>query len=84
MMKEKSAKLKPCPFCGGEAEIKKCGIICDEAYVVVCKECKVRTRMEFINRPKIDEEKTEKTAEDFEKDAMKAAADKWNRRVHND
>ncbi len=77
-------KLERCPFCGGEAEIKKCGIICDEAYVVVCKECHVRTRMEFINRPKIDEEKPEKTAEDFEKDAMKAAADKWNRRVHND
>ena len=43
-------KLKPCPFCGGEAEVKKLGVICDEGYAVVCKECKARTKMTFIEK----------------------------------
>lgn len=77
-------KLERCPFCGGEAEMKKCGIICDEAYVVVCKECHVRTRMEFINRPKARlEEKKAFVQKQAEEDAKKAAAGTWNRRASN-
>ena len=77
-----SIDLKRCPFCGGEAEITKCGIICDEAYVVVCKECKARTRMEFVYKPKVDEA-TDKTKDDFIREAREASVKKWNRRASN-
>ena len=33
-------KLKPCPFCGGEAEIQ---VDYDRVVFVICKNCKART-----------------------------------------
>ena len=35
---ELNYELKPCPFCGGEAEIKKTTQCLTEAYSVVCKD----------------------------------------------
>lgn len=38
-------KLKPCPFCGGEAEIKRyVGFGFEQAYVE-CANCETRTKM---------------------------------------
>lgn len=66
--------LKSCPFCGGEAEMKKLGIICDEGYGVVCSKCKARTTLFFVSKadaePEVLRERT-----------MKLAADKWNTRA---
>lgn len=39
-------KLKPCPFCGGKAEIKRCvgfGFGIEQAYVE-CTRCKAQTK----------------------------------------
>lgn len=33
------AELKPCPFCGGKAKIRKAG---KDGYCVVCSECGAR------------------------------------------
>ena len=38
-------KLKPCPFCGGEAEVHFQSVYTDDAVCVVCAECKARTRL---------------------------------------
>lgn len=38
-------KLKPCPFCGGKAEIKRyVGFAFEQAYVE-CTSCEVQTKM---------------------------------------
>ena len=39
-----SIKLKPCPFCGGEAEIKEHNQCFSTAYSVVCKDKNCRGR----------------------------------------
>ena len=67
------AELKPCPFCGGEAELKKymCSLGNDGYYVVECKICgakgKAIRNTSFIS-------------ENDEKRAIEA----WNRRADND
>ena len=38
-------ELKPCPFCGGEAEFRTFDTICN----VQCKECHIGTRFEHID-----------------------------------
>ena len=43
-------QLKPCPFCGGEAEFNIIDNICN----IVCKECHIGTRYERVD----DYEKT--------------------------
>lgn len=65
------SELKRCPFCGGEAEVKKCGVICDAAYIVVCKECKTRTRLSFVEKDSAEES------------ARREAEERWNRRTGN-
>ena len=39
------SELKPCPFCGGEAEFSIFDNICN----VVCKECRIGTRYEHVS-----------------------------------
>ena len=58
-------KLKPCPFCGGEAALHKIAFFKHEAYVR-CKTCGVRT-LEFSSA----------TMEDAKLKAIEA----WNRRA---
>ena len=76
MMTEKSVKLKPCPFCGGEAELKKLGVICDEGYAVVCKECKARTKLTFIEKPGKDAK-----LDSFRRIAKAKLIRQWNMRA---
>lgn len=63
-------KLKPCPFCGGEAYIKiKSFDVFIHGAVVECSKCKARTK---LVEPSMDY-----TAKD-------KAAELWNRRVENE
>lgn len=41
---ELNYELKPCPFCGGEAKIKKTQHILADTYSVVCKDKECRGR----------------------------------------
>ena len=74
--------LKNCPFCGGEAEIRKAFILLDEARIVRCSACLCHTPSIPINHPKIGyggklDESTRYTAEQAEA----KAAELWNTRI---
>lgn len=43
--------LKPCPFCGGEAELKDGNLYCDKTFYVKCKNCKAMTDRTLVNHP---------------------------------
>lgn len=72
--KQMSDKLKPCPFCGGEAEIKNFDGYHRYANGVVdfiqCKKCGGRTREYYTHI---------KTEIDMRQEAIKA----WNRRTND-
>lgn len=80
-------ELKPCPFCGGKAEIIDCNVYADKAKKIRCTGCKVYTPPILINHPayssktypKLDES-TRYTAEQ----AAEKTAEHWNRRVKDE
>ncbi len=74
--------LKKCPFCGGEAEIKKTYVVLDEARRTRCKVCGITTPPVLINHPKMGaggvlDESTRYTVEQAER----KAAQLWNARA---
>lgn len=44
----KEIKLKPCPFCGGEAELKQ---DCRNGYKLKCKNCLVAFKQKVLRQP---------------------------------
>lgn len=62
-------KLKPCPFCGGEAEISKEQFDDKDTSYVMCKKCAARGEFFFVSAKYASNEK-----------AVKA----WNRRTSDD
>jgi len=81
--KDTKKKLAGCPCCGGEAEFRECYVYLDNAIIVKCKECGLRTAPVLIDHPKMSgalrgpDESTRLTKEQAEE----AAAERWNRRV---
>lgn len=74
--------LKPCPFCGGEAEIVIGNVYCDKCCFVRCTICRCKTKLVIIDHPSITytgelDESTRYTSEK----AARIASDLWNRRV---
>ena len=73
MFKKKKLELKPCPFCGGKAELRK-GEISD-ILQISCTECKAQTEKTAFNYPLPDGKVvTEDTA-------ISCLVWIWNRRV---
>lgn len=76
-------ELKPCPFCGGKAEMITGNIYCDKCYhYVECTICHSKTTFVIIEYPSINckgelDESTRYASEQ----AAKIAADTWNRRA---
>ena len=75
-------ELKKCPFCGGEAEIKKTHVLLEEARRVQCTVCNASTLPVLINHPKMGgggklDESTRYTAEQAEE----KVAELWNARA---
>lgn len=69
-MKKIKIDLKPCPFCGGDAEMKQCESP-KNFYFVTCVKCHCMTDVFMLNR-------TENTGVEN----IKANADMWNRRAN--
>ena len=61
-------KLKPCPFCGGEARLRKHQKL-EHTWYVQCKNCGIRT----VNSVQVPYESWKNT--------MKYPVDQWNTRV---
>ena len=59
-------KLKPCPFCGGEAELR----YADNYYWVECKKCRTRSDEECVESFDRGHQKT-----------IDVLAEMWNRRT---
>lgn len=45
----KETTLKPCPFCGGEAELRRTTVYLDGAVQIHCTQCNVHTPKRLIN-----------------------------------
>lgn len=76
------AKLLPCPFCGGEAAVKRGAVYFNFRVWVSCKKCNANT-VPFLygNTGELD-------SKDYTRDGEQIARDKavkaWNRRVNNE
>ena len=77
-------RLKPCPFCGGEAKIISTRIYSDSARRIGCTKCQAVTQAVLIDHPKYNgrnlDESTRYTAEQAEE----KAAEKWNSRADSE
>lgn len=76
-------KLKPCPYCGGEADIQHKSFYMSSAYCVECKVCRTRTKLVFADTIgyKVVDNKFKETRYDT-LTAIKMVVDLWNRRVN--
>lgn len=74
--------LKPCPFCGGEAEMCHGSIYISKVVKARCTKCRVSTDFVFINHPSINIRtgKVDETTRYTEQQAEEKAAAAWNRR----
>ncbi len=75
-------RLRPCPFCGGEAELKSANIYVDAGWFARCTMCRNRTMVVIVDHPSLRgtgelDESTRYTSEQ----AAQIAAGKWNRRI---
>lgn len=76
------AELKPCPFCGGEAEIAYGNIYISRVVSVRCTKCRAKTNFVWIDHPNMSytgglDESTRYTEQQAENRAIEA----WNRRA---
>ena len=73
-------ELKPCPFCGGKAEIKRCKVYLDDALQVRCTECGANQPKQIPNHRLYSGGK-----EIFLTEAMviERITNRWNRRAVN-
>ena len=66
-------KLKPCPFCGGEAVVEN--DFSDYSFIVHCLNCYARTGTFMMGMYGIPDDEIE---------AQKVAVDAWNRRTNDE
>lgn len=73
----KETELKPCPFCGGKAEIKKCKAIYIDAVQAHCSKCGAKLPKVPINHLIYTCGKSVRLTEEH---ATMKATNEWNRR----
>lgn len=73
--------LKPCPFCGGAAEIVEANIYLTKGWRVKCKTCKASSLPEYADSPHMTAFGPIETTRYTEEQAKDIVAERWNRRV---
>ena len=76
-------ELKPCPFCGGEADVKYQPIYMDYGVCIFCTECKARSKF-FPYDCKYTYFHGEKNVYISKEQAKNKAIELWNRRADNE
>lgn len=76
--------LKPCPFCGGEAELRDGFAYLDTTKYVTCKNCHTRTIAVLINHPSFNANGLDESTRYTPQQAEQKVRDMWNRRYHHD
>lgn len=74
-------ELKPCPFCGGKAEIRRCKVYLDEAMEVHCTECGTSQPKELTNHRMYTNGGEIFMTEEM---AIEKITSRWNRRADNE
>lgn len=74
-------ELKPCPFCGGKAEIRRGKIYLVDSVQAHCTECSVAMPKVPINHLLYTQGKEVRLTEE---QAMQKTANAWNRRAGNE
>lgn len=73
-------ELKPCPFCGSNAQIKEARIYLDRGWKVQCNKCKIATLPVLIDHPILTSSGLDESTRYTSEQAKKIVADIWNRR----
>lgn len=75
------AELLPCPFCGGEAELKRGKLYFDDTVQIHCTECHIHTPKIAIECYMWFDGKWDYMTEEM---AIERSAKRWNRRANNE
>lgn len=83
MTEKTKVELKPCPFCGGEAELRHGNLYVDRVVLVRCTKCHARTDFVWIDHPSIKAStgKLDESTRYTEQQAIDKATEAWNRRA---
>ena len=76
-----SPSLKPCPFCGGVAEVVRKQIYLDYGYRIYCASCCTHGPLVLVNHPKLTYEGLDESTRYTNDQAKRKAAEAWNRRT---
>ena len=79
-------ELKPCPFCGGEAELRAGKLYIYPVVKVRCMKCGASTDFVFIDHPACSPKdmKAKEETRYTEDEAKAVAIEAWNRRADNE
>lgn len=80
----KETELKPCPFCGGDAEVREAYVYLDAAVLIRCSNCFVKTEKVLVNHPKLKYDGLDESTRYTKEQAIQKAAEVWNRRSDNE
>ena len=76
-------ELKPCPFCGGKAELKEGTVYMDRCIRARCTNSCVSTKPILIDHPALTYYGLDESTRYTEEQAKQKAAELWNRRADN-
>ena len=80
----KETEFKPCPFCGGKAEVIDTHVYLDKAIRIGCKSCFCATRRILIDHPRLTADGLDESTRYTRNQAIEKAAELWNRRADNE